>query len=153
PEGDPADAPPPIDIKGHDLPGMSLEVHPKTPFVASGDKDEFRCFVMDPGFASNVYLNGCNFIAGDPKVVHHALLFVDPKGQSEALADADGGYDCFGGAGVAGSTLIAAWAPGGVPFELPSNIGTMLPAGSKLVMQIHYHPAGTTGKPDSTRVQ
>ncbi|MEZ4314447.1 MAG: hypothetical protein R3F14_41040 [Polyangiaceae bacterium] len=152
PEGDPADAPPPIDFKGADLPGMDMEIQPVTPYVSSGDKDQFRCFVMDPGFDQDVFLNGWHFIAGNPEVVHHALLFVDPNAEGDALADADGGYDCFGGSGVNGS-LIAAWAPGGVPFELPANIGTRLPKGSRLVMQIHYHPVGVTADPDSTRIQ
>ena len=49
--------------------------------------------------------------------------------------------------------LYAAWAPGAPPFELASNIGTLLPKGAKLVMQIHYLPAGTTADPDVTRVQ
>lgn len=152
PEGDPADAPPPIDLEGDNLPGMTLEVQPVTPFVSSGDKDQFRCFVMDPGFTKDMFMNGFHFIAGDPKVVHHALLFVDPNAEGDALADETGSYECFGGSGISGD-LIGAWAPGGVPFELASNIGTRLPAGSRLVMQIHYHPAGTTGSPDSTRVQ
>jgi hypothetical protein len=152
PEGDPADAPPPATPAEDALPGMTLELQPVTPFVASGDKDQFRCFVLDPGFAEDVHMNGLHFIAGNSKVVHHALLFVDPNGESEALADATGGYDCFGGSGVNGA-LIGAWAPGGVPFELAPNIGTRLPAGSRLVMQIHYHPAGATAEPDATRVQ
>lgn len=152
PEGDPKDAPAPIEIKGHDLPNMSTVVEPTTPYVSSGDKDQFRCFVMDPALAKDAYLNGWNFVAGNSKVVHHALLFMDPNNESAALADADGGYDCFGGSGINGA-LLAAWAPGGVPFELPDNIGTRIPAGSKLVMQIHYHPAGTTAEPDSTKVQ
>lgn len=152
PEGDPADAPAPIDLKPVTLAGATQEVQPAKPFIASGDKDQFRCFVMDPGFTKSVYLNGWNFIAGNPKVVHHALLFVDSKGESDALVDADGGYDCFGGSGISGD-LVAAWAPGGVPFELPSNIGTSIPTGSKFVMQIHYHPAGTTAAPDATRIQ
>lgn len=152
PEGDPADAPPPIEIGGTDLPGMSVEVKPAVPYVSSGDKDQFRCFVMDPGLTKDEFLNGWNFIAGNPKVVHHALLFVDPEGASEALADEDGGYDCFGGSGI-GGPLIAAWAPGGVPFELAPNIATRIPAGSRLVMQIHYHPAGETHEPDATRFQ
>lgn len=152
PEGDPADAPAPIDLEGDSLPGMTMELQPKAPFVSSGDNDQFRCFVMDPGFTEDMFMNGFHFVAGNPKVVHHALLFVDPNAESEALADADGGYDCFGGSGINGG-LIGAWAPGGVPFELASNIGTRLPKGSRLVMQIHYHPAGTIGDPDSTRVQ
>lgn len=152
PEGDPKDAPAPIDLKGHDLEGMSTVVQPTTPFVTSGNKDQFRCFVMDPGLATDAYLNGWNFVAGNPKVVHHALLFVDPNNESANLVDADGGYECFGGSGISGD-LIAAWAPGAPPFELASNIGTLLPKGAKLVMQIHYHPAGTTADPDVTRVQ
>lgn len=152
PEGDPAAAPPPIDLGGDNLPGMTLEVEPKAPFVSSGDQDQFRCFVMDPGFTEDMFMNGFHFVAGNAKVVHHALLYVDPQGQSEQLADADGGYECFGGSGIDGA-LIGAWAPGGVPFELAPNVATRLPAGSRLVMQIHYHPAGATAEPDSTRVQ
>lgn len=152
PEGDPADAPAPIDLKPIELAGATQEVQPTKPYVASGEKDQFRCFVMDPGFTKDVYLNGWNFIAGNPKVVHHALLFVDSKGETDNLVDADGGYDCFGGSGISGD-LVAAWAPGGVPFELPSNIGTRIPKSSKFVMQVHYHPAGATAAPDTTRIQ
>lgn len=152
PEGDPADAPAPIDQKGHDLPGMTKVVEPKTPYVSSGKQDQFRCFVMDPELAQDSFLNGWHFVAGNPKVVHHALLFADPNNESASLADADGGYDCFGGSGINGP-LLAAWAPGAPPFELAENIGTRIPKGSKLVMQIHYHPAGTTADPDSTKVQ
>lgn len=152
PEGDPKDAPPPVEPKADGLPGVEQTVKPVKPYVASGDKDIFRCFRMDPGFTSTMYLNGMHFIAGDPKVVHHALIFVDDKDESAALVDADGGYDCFGGSGISGD-LLGAWAPGGVPTELPSNIATPIPAGSKLVMQIHYHPAGTTGQPDATQFQ
>jgi hypothetical protein len=152
PEGDPGDAPAPIDLGGDDLPGMTLEVQPLTPYVSSGDKDQFRCFVMDPGFTEDMFMNGWHFVAGNAKVVHHALLFADPNGESDALADETGGYDCFGGSGISGP-LIGAWAPGGVPFEYAPNIATRLPGGSKLVMQIHYHPAGATHDPDATRVQ
>ncbi len=153
PEGDPKDAPekPAPAVEG--LPGVQLTVAPKTPFVASGEKDQFRCFVLDPKLDKKRYLNGTHFIAGNPKVVHHALMFLDQAGESVAKADADGGYDCFGGPEISKANLIAAWAPGGVPNEYPSNIGLPVEAGSKLVMQIHYHPAGATGAPDATQFQ
>ncbi len=153
PEGDPKDAPakPAPAIDG--LPGVETTVTPQKPFVASGEKDQFRCFVLDPKIDKKRYLNGSHFIAGNPKVVHHALMFLDEKGEGAAKADADGGYDCFGGPDLSGATLIAAWAPGGVPNEYPSNIGLPVAANSKLVMQIHYHPAGATGAPDATRFQ
>src|SRR5689334_23381846 len=92
PEGDPKDAPPPF-MGAEGLPGVELTVEPQKPYVSSGDKDQFRCFVLDPKLATDSYLNGSNFIAGNPKVVHHALMFLDPMGDSVAKADADGGYD------------------------------------------------------------
>ncbi|MGK3992347.1 hypothetical protein [Sorangium sp. So ce1024] len=153
PEGDPADAPPPFVPEPSGLPGVELEIAPKAPFVTSGDADQFRCFVMDPGLTETRYMNGVHVVPGNSKVVHHALLFLDPNGASAARADENGEYDCFGGPGFSGATLITAWAPGAVPMELEPNIGAELPAGAKLVMQIHYHPAGTTADPDTTRVQ
>ncbi len=153
PEGDPADAPPkPADIVDG-LPGVEITVTPQKPFVASGEKDEFRCFVLDPKLTTQRFLNGSHFIAGNPKVVHHALVFLDADGEGAAMADADGGYTCFGGPGLSSSTLIAAWAPGGVPNEYAPNIGLPLPAGAKLVMQVHYHPAGSVAAPDATQFQ
>lgn len=153
PEGDPADAPPKPADTVDGLPGVELTVTPQKPFIASGEKDEFRCFVLDPKLDTKRYLNGSHFIAGNPKVVHHALMFLDVDGEGPAKADADGGYDCFGGPELSKSTLIAAWAPGGVPSEYAPNIGLPVPAGAKLVMQIHYHPAGATGAPDATQFQ
>lgn len=152
PEGDPKDAPPPVTSGDDGLPGAEITLKPQKPFVASGDNDQFRCFVLDPGLTETRFLNGSHFIAGNPKVVHHALMYLDEKGQSAALADADGGYDCFGGPGI-DAQLVGAWAPGGVPAEYPPNAGLPIPAGAKLVMQIHYHPAGTTGDPDTTSFQ
>jgi len=153
PEGDPADAPakPTDTVDG--LPGVEITVTPQKPFVASGEKDQFRCFVLDPKLDKKRYLNGSHFIAGNPKVVHHALMFLDKAGEGAAKADADGGYDCFGGPELSQASLIAAWAPGGVPNEYAPNIGLPVEAGSKMVMQIHYHPAGATGAPDATKFQ
>jgi hypothetical protein len=152
PEGDPADAPPPAEVQPTELSGKDLEIAPK-PFVTSGDRDEFRCFVLDPKLTEKIYINGTHFIAGNPSVVHHILLFADASRESEGKADADGGYDCFGGVGLTEQTMIAGWVPGGRPNDLPANIGTPVEAGSLLVMQIHYHPGGLTAEPDATRLQ
>ncbi|WP_437954851.1 hypothetical protein WME76_25185 [Sorangium sp. So ce119] len=152
PEGDPADAPAPFVPGAGGLAGVEMEIAPKEPFVASGDADQFRCFVMDPGLSEVRYLNGVHVLPGNSKVVHHALVFLDKEGASVELADEQGGYDCFGGPGFSGE-LVAAWAPGGVPLEFEPNIGAEIPVGSRLVMQVHYHPAGTTAEPDTTRVQ
>ena len=47
-------------------------------------------------------------LAGNPQIVHHALVFADPTGQSRAKSDANGSYDCFGGPGLTNTSLLAA---------------------------------------------
>lgn len=156
PEGDPANAlpraPTPSPV---DLPDLTREVAPSAAFTAAGERDQFRCFVLDPGNAEETYINGVHFIPGDPAVVHHILLYLDRTGQSEGMKDGapDGGYDCFGGPGFDAPELIAPWAPGSVPTELPDGVGVPVPAGARLVMQIHYHPIAGETHEDTTTVQ
>ena len=151
PEGDPADAPKTSAAPTLALANVDQTVKPTKPFAASGKDDQMRCFVIDPLLTSDKWLNGIQVIPGNPLVVHHALVFMDPKNESAKLANADGQYDCFGGPGISGK-LIEAWAPGAVPLEFPSNVGTPIAAGTKFVMQIHYHPAGAQADPDTTQV-
>jgi hypothetical protein len=154
PEGDPRDAPAPIAFGNGTLPGANAELLPASPFVASGDRDQFRCFVMDPKLVARRYVNGTFVIPGNPKVVHHAVVFTDPKGASRALVGADGSYECSGGARFDNAGVVAVWAPGALPVQLPSNLGYPVEAGTLLVLQIHYHPAGATAaEPDATKVQ
>lgn len=152
PEGERALSPAPVASGADELHGAEQELAPMAPFVASGEADQFRCFVLDPELSDTRYLNGWSFLVGNSKIVHHALMFLDERGESEALAGPDGSYECFGGPRVEGG-VVAAWAPGGRPFDAGPNVGAPIPAGSRLVMQIHYHPAGATAAPDSTRFQ
>lgn len=152
PEGDPADAPPPYDPPPYELASPTVELTPVTPYVTSGDTDEFRCFVLDPNITETTYINGSFFVPQNRKVVHHILLFADETGESLSMMDADGGYDCFGGPGIAAG-LVATWVPGSAPTELPANIGHEVKPGTVFVMQIHYHPAGDIADPDATTVQ
>ncbi len=122
--------------------------------MPSGDKDQMICFVLDPKLTKDVYVNASKIIPGNLKVDHHGAIFVDPKGESLALANEDGYYECFGTPGVkTGSTLLTPWVPGAGPTVAPANAGTLLTAGSKLVLQMHYHPAGTTADPDLSKLQ
>jgi hypothetical protein len=153
PEGDPKDAPPPRALSGG-LPNVAVELKPATPFSVAPKDDQFRCFVLDPKLASDAYVNGVFVVPGNATVVHHVLVFTDPTGASRAKADASMSYDCFGGASVTDSDLLAAWAPGGVPLEYPSNVAVPLAAGSLLVMQVHYHPHSAIDvASDATTVQ
>jgi hypothetical protein len=152
PEGDPKKAPPPKALPSEDLPNLDQELVPAKPFKSSGNNDQYRCFVLDPHIeGAPKFISGTHIVAGDPKVVHHALVYADAKDQASALVGPDGSYDCFGGPGI-DANLVAAWAPGGRPAELPDGAGLPIEPGTKLVMQIHYHPAGGEGT-DATKVQ
>jgi hypothetical protein len=146
-EGDAKYAPPPRTAAPvvH-LPG-ALSLAPATPFALASSSDTFKCFVLDPKITGTTYLTGTNFVPTNKTIVHHALAFAIPAG-TKVPGDV---YDCFGGPGVDSPNLIAAWAPGGIPSELPADVGMALAAGTKFVMQVHYHPhANGTKDPDAT---
>jgi hypothetical protein len=126
---------------------------PDTAYVTSGDSDEFRCFVLDPGLNEDAWLTGLQVEAGNEAVVHHVLAFADPDRASEKLVGSDGTYDCFGGPGFNDTALLGAWAPGAFPFQAPDTTGIPVAAGSLIVMQIHYHPAGEVADPDVTSLE
>lgn len=80
--------------------------------------------------------------------MHHLLTYIDTSGQAEALdrADAGPGYTCFGGPGFVGAREgLGGWAPGARPVAVPDGVGMLIPAGARLVLQVHYH--NRTGDP------
>ena len=50
--------------------------------------------------AQDTWIGGSNVVPGDPSVVHHAIVFVDPKGEGMAKAGSESSYPCFGGPGA-----------------------------------------------------
>jgi hypothetical protein len=122
-----------------------------SPVDISGTEDRFVCFVMDPGNAKDRYLAATQINPGNPAVVHHVLIYGDPENKSADLADEHGQYDCFGGPGLGTPVqLLGAWAPGGVPAVMPPGVGLQLTGGSKIVIQVHYHPTRVKPETDAT---
>jgi hypothetical protein len=149
-EGDPKDAPPPRTPPSTTGLAGGTSLAPATPFTLGGTSDTFRCFVLDPQITSTKYLNATNFVPTNKTIVHHALAFSVPPGTAVPANE----YECFGGPNVDGANLVAAWAPGGVPNEYPADVGLALEAGTKFVVQVHYHPhANATPEPDATAFQ
>ncbi|HSQ65957.1 MAG TPA: hypothetical protein VLM85_22200 [Polyangiaceae bacterium] len=155
--GNPADAPPPSTTPPvTDLPNAT-SLTPAVPYTLTQTGDYFRCFVLDPNItATGTYLTGTFIKPGNTTIVHHALIFSAPA--SATIPPSTDGvpnqYDCFGDSGVSGAELVAAWAPGGTPQQYPAGVGHPLAAGSKFIMQIHYHPhSNATSTPDATTFQ
>ena len=127
-----------------------------TPSAPKGVTDDYHCFLLDPRQSQDSFVTSARIEPGQPKVVHHVILFRVPAGQvADAkrldAGDAGPGWSCFGGtglpagdgAGIADSlnnaNWIAAWAPGWGGNRLPEGTGVELPAGSRIVMQVHYN--------------
>lgn len=153
PEGNRPAEVPPFAGKLSSLPRVDSELTPESSFSTAGIEDQFRCFVLDPGFNRRTFLQGVRFVPGNQKVVHHAIVYADPGSASLDLADAGGQYDCFGGPGFSDTFLVAAWAPGGIPFVFPERAAMPIDPGTKLVLQIHYHPVGAEPEEDLTKVE
>lgn len=147
-KGDGNDAAPPTPT----LEGVTHTLVPDAGFTTEGVSDDFICFVMEVDTSTDTYLQGVQFNPGNALVTHHALLYIDYSGDSRGFADENGQYACFGSPGDVDGALIAAWAPGGLPLQLPANAGMDVPAGSVFVMQMHYHPTGIQPETDATTV-
>ena len=92
---------------------------------ANGSVD-YQYFVVDPGIHEDKWITAAQVIPGCPEVVHHAIVFIRPP---------DG--ESFTGIG-----WLTAFVPGQRATEFPLGYARRVPAGSKLVFQMHYTPNG-----------
>ncbi len=155
PEGDPRDLPPSLEFSTDwrlGPPDLVLEMPGEFNIPAGGD-DIYRCFSIPMGLLQNRHITGFEVQPGNRSVVHHVVLFPDPMELSARLAagDSQSSYSCFGGPGFPISDIIGAWAPGIQPQLLPPGIGFRVTAGSRAVLQVHYHPNGAP-QTDRSRV-
>ena len=115
------------------------------PFQIPADgRDRFECFVVPLDLPGDRYVKNVEFHPGNPKVVHHALFFLDTSGEARRL-DADTpepGYPCFGGPQIQPAGSLGGWAPGATAEPLPDGVAHTITKGTDLVIQIHYHPSG-----------
>ncbi len=127
--------------------------------------DDYRCFsaTIPDSIDESKSITAIEVRPGNRNLVHHLILYGDPVGESVALDAADEdespGYECFGSAGISfsGFTLgvesyiMGGWAPGTRPQVLPEGSGIYLRRGSRIAIQVHYHPNGTS-QSDTTRI-
>ena len=127
------------------------------PTARNGATDDYRCFLLDPKLKKNAFVTSARIDPGAARVVHHVILFRETAAQVAEAKRLDNaspglGWTCFGGTGInltstAGgvdsalndANWISAWAPGWGGGRLPAGYGVPLPAGSQIVMQVHYN--------------
>lgn len=114
-------------------------------FTVAPGKDDIRCFPVDPGFTEDTWIGGSNVVPGQPRVVHHVIVYVDTAGEGMKKIGPDGSYPCFGGPDLSGiPSMLLAWAPGVPPTTYGEKTGLKIPKGAHLITQIHYHPNSET---------
>ena len=96
---------------------------------------EYQYFVVDPGFERDHWVSATEVVPGNRTVVHHAIVFVKPPGASR--------WEGLG--------WLGAYVPGQRPMILPHGKARLIPAGSKLIFQMHYTPNGSV-QSDITKV-
>jgi mono/diheme cytochrome c family protein len=146
PEGDPAALPPlPKFAEGWVLgePDMVVKMPEAYTLHAEG-KDVFRCFVIPLNLDEDKYVKAVDFRPGNPKIVHHALFFLDATGKARELDEKDPGpgYPGAGGPGFLPTGSLGGWSPGYRARYLPDDVGRAVRKGSDLIIQEHLHPSG-----------
>jgi peroxiredoxin len=138
PAGDLAKAPPlpeyPVKWQIPGEPDLVVKMRDKPFEVAATGEVRYQFFVVDPGFTEDKWVRASEVMPGNRAVVHHILIFT-PGGANGPRADTlrDG----------AGGGFLSGYVPGFRTKPYPTGMAKRIPAGAKLVFQVHYTPNGT----------
>jgi peroxiredoxin/mono/diheme cytochrome c family protein len=137
PEGDPADLPEPREFtKGWLLPrkpDQVIYISEEPVGVKAEGTEPYRHYTVDPGFTEDKWVKWAECMPGNSQVVHHIIVFVKPPWSTARERDPD----------IRGFHFLAGFAPGARPVDYPEGTAKKIPAGSKLVFQMHYTPCGS----------
>ena len=122
--------PPPRFVEGWQIPrpDLVLEMPREIEIPAEGSMP-YQLVEIDPKITHDVWVRASQVRPGNPAVVHHVVVFVLPPGV-EKIDEAGGDF-------------LAAYAPGMPARVMPDGVAKRIPAGSKIVLQLHYTPRGT----------
>jgi cytochrome c-type biogenesis protein CcmH/NrfG/mono/diheme cytochrome c family protein len=115
---------------------------------ATGD-DVYRNFVLPIRTNQVRYVRAWQFLAGNPRVVHHATMQFDPTGSSRQLdaQDPEPGYEGLIPHSVGSPEgFFLGWLPGHTPYIAPDGMAWPLPEQIDLVMMLHLRPSGREEK-------
>lgn len=160
PQGNPKTAPPqpkfPTDWQ-LGKPDLVVEMNGSFTVPASGP-DLYRSFVFAMDLPNDRWIKAIEIKPQAKSTLHHALFFLDTAKAGRAEDGKDGrpgisgmrflGRNAFTGMSANNknsakpSLLLGGYVPGTTPMLLPGDHAMLLPKGSDLVMQTHFHPSG-----------
>ena len=152
PKGDPKDLPPPRQfVQGWTIPEPDFIFQLPKPFpVPDSGILEYQYVILPTGFTKDTWVQYAEAAPTDRSVVHHIVAYVrrpgsnyfkdQPKGvffeappsQTGAKADPDD----------VPSDWLVGYAPGQPPDIFENGQAKLVPAGSDVVLEVHYMPKG-----------
>lgn len=116
-------------------PDVVLSMHETGFDVPAEGTVEYQYFVVDPQFQEDQWVSAAQVVPGERSAVHHVIVFVrPPEGERET-----------------GLGWLTGYVPGQTNTSLPAGYARRVPAGSKLVFQMHYTPTGSVVR-DNTKL-
>lgn len=112
---------------------VSMRDRPYT--IAASGAIDYQYFVVDPKITEDRWVSAAQVIPGNASVVHHAIVFIRPPDGVESN----------------GVGWLTAFVPGQRATMFPPGYARRVPAGSKLVFQMHYTPNGVE-QLDNTKI-
>ena len=153
PAGNPHDAPPPVrwtEGWNIDQPDVVLQMPKPKSIPASGDIP-YQYIILPTHFKEDRWVRMSEIRPGNRMVVHHAVAYIrDPA--STWLRGAPAGVpfsaDDLPTAALrhdamwTTSDILLVYAPGSLPDQWPAGFAKLVPAGSDIVLQMHYTTHG-----------
>lgn len=162
PEGNVKDSPPRLNrAAGWNIenPDLVLKMPSAKAIPASGDVP-YQYVIIPTGFKTDHWVRMSEIRPGNSAVVHHAVAYIrEPRSSwlrgapvgvpftADDLTDPALRRDAMWTA----SDILLVYAPGSLPDQWPDDFAKLVPAGSDIVLQMHYTTHGMAGS-DQTGV-
>jgi hypothetical protein len=128
-------------------PHLTLAMPQPVSVPADGQLD-YQFVILPAKQAEDRWVEAAEIRPGRLDLVHHVVAYVREPG-SDWLKDAPVGRP-FARSGVTTSDILAIYAPGQPAMICRPGMAKKLPAGSDIVLQIHYTPNGKGGEDRSS---
>lgn len=132
PEGDTSQVPePPQFVTGWRIPqpDQVIEVRDTAFEIPAEGIVDYQYFQVDLGWTEDKFVIAAEARPDNVAVVHHIIAYVIPPG-----SDGRNGKD---------RRMLVGYAPGSTPHILDEGTAMRVPAGSRIVFEMHYTPNGT----------
>lgn len=130
-------------------PDLTLTLAEPIAIPADG-RDLYVNMILPLTVPTGKFVKAIEFRPGTPRVVHHAVLFMDTSGKAKErdAATSEQGFQAVTPPGRFLPGSLAIWTPGRTPRPLAEGLSLPWPRDAALVLNLHLHPSG---KPETER--